>query len=126
MASFLRTGEFRITGQIINLNGGFQYKPEIGRTDISKKIAVDNLSELIHGNATNHTRLPNVLQSGNTPAWESKAECPPRPLGHPSGLKRARHPRGMPELHVPRGQDLTAPLQVTPEAFQYPSRRRTQ
>ena len=24
----------------------------------------------------------------NTPAWASKAECSPRPLGHPSGFKK--------------------------------------
>jgi hypothetical protein len=24
----------------------------------------------------------------NTPTWESKAECSPRPLGHPSGYRK--------------------------------------
>ena len=65
----------------------------------------------------------------NTPAWASKAECSPRPLGHPSGFKGAgltdQPPAGRPADHVRAGRGRPAQLPVIPGACQCPSAHRT-
>ena len=71
----------------------------------------------------NEIVLP-FLSSENTPTWESKAECSPRSLGHPSGSTKVLHPMGMHATRALRGQVRPVLPPVIPAAFQCPSRHR--
>ena len=77
--------------------------------------------------AMQYVEIPPCVSFRNTPAWESKAECPPRPLGHPSGSTFIdQYPMGMHAGHVLQDQDQTVPLRVKPATGQYFSGRQTQ